>query len=232
MENRASSEKRASSEGPAEGGRLEVQTEEGEEEPRPVLLPGISSRSFLDDKTRQVYQRDSPTHSMSTSKRRHTWQVQEKGKFHNIQLETSLLGHRELTVDGQSLYEGRVSFSKFSFGPFKLPGESEASSHDFKIEQTSWAGNEYILLIDGEKFDTLPPVAGRTPSARYSHMRLQGSDNIVARLDTDSSPCMTAMPRRKSNPDISQGMPGGVASGFPLIPKRRRSNPDISNPNF
>merc|ERR1712007_388768 len=124
---------------------------------------------------------------------------------------------------------GRVSFSKFSFGPFKLPGESEASQ-DFKIEQTSWAGNEYILLIDGEKFDTLPPVAGRTP-ARYSHMRLQGSDNIVARLDTDSSPCHTTMPRRKSNPDISQ-FPGGIPSGFTQIPRRRRSNPDISNPNF
>jgi len=168
---------------------------------------------------------------MNTNKRRHTWQVQEKGKFHTIQLETSLLGHRELTVDGQSLYEGRVSFSKFSFGPFKLPGEAEVSSHEFKIEQTSWAGNEYILLIDGEKFDTLPPVAGRTPSARYSHMRLQGSDNIVARLTTDHSPCLSAMPRRKSNPDISQ-FPGGVGSAFPPMQRRRRSNPDISNPNF
>lgn len=210
-------------------GRLEVKT--GEE---PTLLPGISQRSFLDDRTRQVYHRDSPKNAMSTNKRRHTWQIQVDAKFHTIQLECLMLGQRELTVDGQSLYEGRCNFSKFAFGPFKLPGDSEGV-HEFKVEQATWAGNEYNLLIDGEKFNELAPAAGRTPSAKYSHMRLEGSENIVARLDMDSSPLNAAMPRRKSNPDIfNPGLAGpSVPSSFPSLPRpRRRSNPDIRSPNW
>merc|ERR1712137_93617 len=79
------------------------------------------------------------------------------------------------------------------------------------------------------------PAAGRTPSAKYSHMRLEGSENIVARLDMDSSPINAAMPRRKSNPDIfNPGLAASsVPSGFPQLPRpRRRSNPDIRNPNW